>query len=102
MSHAGTILGITELEVERVVRHEDIKVYARPTNRPDCIHCGHAELKIKATYERTLKHTRQGYQLLSLQPRLCEKSGSKKHAFSSALRTPFLGSRFHHRAACHN
>ena len=66
MSHAGTILGITELEVERVVRDKDIKVYARPTNRPNSIRCGHAEIKIKATYERTLKHTRQGNQLLTL------------------------------------
>jgi transposase len=66
MSHAGTILGITELEVERVDRTDNIKVYARPTKRPDCIHCGHTEIKIKATYERTLKHTRQGNQLLTL------------------------------------
>ena len=34
MPHAGIILGISELEVERVDRQDDIKVYARPTTRP--------------------------------------------------------------------
>jgi len=66
MSHASTILGIRELEVDSVDRQGDIKVYARPKGRPDCIHCGGANLKIKATYRRTLKHTRQGNQLLTL------------------------------------
>lgn len=66
MSHASIILGIKELEVESVDRRRDIKVYAKPKNRPDCIHCGGANLKIKATYRRTLKHTRQGNQLLTL------------------------------------
>jgi len=66
MSHAGTILGISELEVERVDRGDEIKVYARPTKRPRCIHCDHDGVKIKATYQRTLKHSRQGNQLLIL------------------------------------
>ena len=66
MSHAGIILGISELEVERVDRQDDIKVYARPTTRPRCIYCRHRFVKIKATYQRTLKHTRQGNQLLTL------------------------------------
>ena len=66
MSHASTILGISELEVDSVDRQDTIKVYARPKHRPDCIHCGSSELKIKATYQRTLKHTRQGNQLLTL------------------------------------
>ncbi len=66
MSHASTILGISELEVDSVDRQDTIKVYARPKRRPDCIHCGSSELKIKATYQRTLKHTRQGNQLLTL------------------------------------
>ena len=66
MSHAGVILGITDLEVERVERDRGIKVYARPTKRPACIHCQHAGVKIKATHRRTLKHTRQGNQVMTL------------------------------------
>ena len=34
MSRVGVILGITELEVERVYRHRTIEVHARPTKRP--------------------------------------------------------------------
>lgn len=66
MSHAGIILGIRELAVDSVDRQDTIKVYARPTSRPNCIHCGGADLKIKATNQRKLKHTRQGNQLLTL------------------------------------
>ena len=66
MSHAGHILGISELEVDSVNRQDDIKVYAKPKSRPNCIHCGGSKLKIKATYQRVLKHTRQGNQLLTL------------------------------------
>lgn len=66
MSHAGIILGIRELTVDSVDRQDSIKVYARPTTRPSCIHCGGSHLKVKATTQRTLKHTRQGNQLLTL------------------------------------
>ena len=66
MSHAGNILGISDLEVERVDRDKGIEVYARPTRRPLCIYCQHDGVRIKATYQRTLKHTRQGNQVMTL------------------------------------
>ena len=66
MSHAGIILGISDLEVERVDRDRGIEVYARPTRRPLCIYCQHDGVRIKATYQRTLKHTRQGNQVMTL------------------------------------
>ncbi|SRR6056297_1053541 len=66
MSHAGLILGLPELEVERVDRNDAIAVYARPKKRPCCLYCQHPRNRIKATYERTLKHTRQGNQLITL------------------------------------
>ena len=66
MSHASVILGITELEVERVERDQGVKVYAKPTQRPACIHCQHPKVTIKATRQRTLKHTRQGNQVMTL------------------------------------
>lgn len=66
MSHAGLILGLPELEVERVDRNDAIAVYARPKKRPCCIRCQHPRVRIKATYQRTLKHTRQGNQLVTL------------------------------------
>ena len=66
MSHAGLILGLPELEVERVDRNDAIAVYAKPRKRPCCLHCQHPRVRIKATYQRTLKHTRQGNQLITL------------------------------------
>ena len=66
MSHTGVILGISDLEVERVERDQSIRIYARPTRRPSCIHCEHDGVKIKATRQRVLKHTRQGNQLMTL------------------------------------
>jgi transposase len=58
MSHAGSIVGISELEIERVDRNQAIHVWAYPRKRPACVHCQHAPVRIKASYERTLKHTR--------------------------------------------
>lgn len=66
MSHAGNILGLPELEVERVDRNDSIEVYARPKRRPSCIHCQYPKVRIKATHKRTLKHTRQGNQVMTL------------------------------------
>ncbi|ALC10931.1 ISL3 family transposase [Sphingopyxis sp. 113P3] len=58
------ILGLSDVEIVRVERRRDIRVWARPTKRPVCLYCGHGGLRIKATYERELKHTRQGNQIL--------------------------------------
>lgn len=66
MSHAGTILGISELKVEHIHRQDEIKVWAKPTKRPCCKHCHGERLRIKATHQRTVKHTRQGNQVLIL------------------------------------
>jgi len=66
MPHAGLILGLPELEVERVDNNDAIHVYARPRARPCCIRCQYPGVRIKATYQRTLKHTRQGNRLVTL------------------------------------
>jgi len=66
MSLASRIVGIPGLEVERVDRQKCIEVWARPANRPLCLHCGADHLRIKATYPRTVKHTRQGNQVMTL------------------------------------
>jgi len=66
MSLASRIVGFPDLEVERVDRNRGIEVWAKPVKRPSCLHCGHDQLRIKATYQRTVKHTRQGNQLMTL------------------------------------
>jgi transposase len=66
MSPVDTILGLRDILVQRVERRRDIHVWARPAKRPVCVHCTHSPLRIKATHQRTLKHTRQGNQLMVL------------------------------------
>lgn len=66
MSHAGAILGIKELIIEEVKCRDTIEVWAKPTKRPSCKYCDSDKLRIKATHTRTIKHTRQGNQLMTL------------------------------------
>ena len=70
MSPFESILGLSGLWIQRVERHKDIHVWARPTQRPACIHCQHEGVRIKATHRRTLKHTRQGNQIMVLHLRV--------------------------------
>lgn len=66
MSPIDSILGLKGLVVQRVERKRDIHVWARPRDRPACVYCSYAVVRIKATHQRTLKHTRQGNQLMVL------------------------------------
>lgn len=66
MSHTTTIIGIPGLQIERVRRSRGIEVWARPYRRPSCKHCDSPDLRIKATYRRKVKHTRQGNQVMTL------------------------------------
>src|SRR5690554_581718 len=66
MSPVNSILGIRDLVIDRVERRQDIHVWARPAKRLACIHCQQGSVRIKATHQRTLKHTRQGNQLMVL------------------------------------
>src|SRR5690606_25848734 len=59
-----SILGIRDLYIECVDRGREIHVWARPTKRLACIHCQRDTVRIKATHQRTLKHMRQGNQLM--------------------------------------
>src|SRR5690554_633519 len=70
MSPFESILGLSGLWIQRVERHKDIHVWARPSQRPACIHCQHKNVRIKATHRRTLKHTRQGNQIMVLHLRV--------------------------------
>lgn len=70
MSHAVSIIGIPGLQVERVKRSQGIEVWARPYRRPPCKHCHGQDVRIKATHRRTVKHTRQGNQVMTLHLRV--------------------------------
>lgn len=66
MSPIHSILGIRDVVIDRVERGREIHVWARPAKRLVCIHCQQGSVRIKATHQRTLKHTRQGNQLMVL------------------------------------
>ena len=88
MSHAGMIIGIPGLEVMRVKSKRGIDVWARPYRRQaSCQHCGGANLRIKATHKRTVKHTRRGNQVMILHLKVpkyhCQSCGRYfRHAFA--------------------
>lgn len=66
MSPVDSIVGIPGLVVQHVERKRDIHVWAKPRERASCPRCSAPSVRIKATYQRTLKHTRQGNQLVVL------------------------------------
>ena len=66
MSHIDSILGLSGLAVQHVDRKLGIHVWAKPTTRPPCVYCASDSVRIKATHSRTLKHTRQGNQIMIL------------------------------------
>ena len=67
MSQLDSILGMSQLAIIRSeIRGSTVHVWARPKRTPACLYCGHLGLRIKATYCRTLKHSRQGNRLLIL------------------------------------
>ena len=66
MSHVDSILGLPGVAIVRVDRKRGIHVWAKPTKRPLCIYCDDPTLRIKATHSRTVKHTRQGNQIMIL------------------------------------
>lgn len=96
MSHANKIIGIPHLEVERVDRNKGIEVWAKPSFRPNCKYCNGHELKIKATHSRTIKHTRQGNQLMTLHLRVPKYYCPMCHRY---FRHSFVGIRPRFRAS---
>ena len=66
MSPIDSILGLPGVQIQRVERRRSIHVWAKPTDRPQCVHCSSNSLRIKATHERILKHTRQANQIMLL------------------------------------
>jgi len=66
MSPIDSILGLPGVVIQRVERKKSIHVWARPSERPSCLHCANDSLRIKSTHNRTLKHTRQANQIMIL------------------------------------
>ena len=96
MSLAGTIIGIPELQIERIDHQKNLEVWASPARRPPCKYCQHNHLHIKATHQRTVKHTRLGNKVMTLHLRVPKYRCLKCHRY---FRHPFLGIRPRYRAS---
>ena len=64
MPSLDCIIGIAGIELESVLRTNNINIRAKVTFRPCCIHCGNFRCRIKSTFFRKLKHSRQGTRLM--------------------------------------
>lgn len=66
MPSLDNIIGLPGIELESCTREGIIEVHAHASFRPACIHCAHPEVRIKFSFTRTLKHSRQGNELVVL------------------------------------
>lgn len=60
------IIGLPGVELERAVEEDGIKIFVSCSLRPPCAHCGATRSRIKTSFDRKLKHTRQGNRLIVL------------------------------------
>jgi len=56
----ASLLGLPEFQVDRVEGVETVRIWARYQGQVSCPHCGSAELRLKDTMERVLRHTSIG------------------------------------------
>jgi len=96
MSPFDSILGLPGLAIVRVERRGDIHVWVQPKQRPACPYCADTALRIKATYERSVKHTRLGAHLMVLHLRVPKYHCKRCHRY---FRHQFAGIRPRYRAS---
>jgi transposase len=65
MPSVDFIIGLPGIELESV-EEKPLVIHATTRLRPACIYCGGAKCRIKASFLRKLKHTRQGTRLMEL------------------------------------
>lgn len=74
-----SIIGLAGIKLESATGEGLIEVKAHACFRPLCIHCGNSRCRIKSSFIRTLKHTRQGNRLMMLHVRshkyVCNRCG---------------------------
>ncbi len=69
MPSLESIIGLPGFELEKVRTTKTIEVGAKCRLRPRCMHRGHVKYRIKSSFVRSLKHTRQGNRLMILKVR---------------------------------
>lgn len=60
------IIGLSGFQIAKVRKEKTIEVIGRYVDRPSCAHCGAQGCRIKSSFWRRLKHSRQGNQLIEL------------------------------------
>jgi hypothetical protein len=60
------IIGLTGVEIESGSRSQRIVLEARFVGRTSCVHCESKRYRIKSTFTRKLKHTRQGTKVMEV------------------------------------
>jgi transposase len=66
MPSIDSIIGLPGVQIEEVETSSSIVVYAKTTLKPPCIYCGGKRSRIKSSFRRELKHTRQGNRVMIL------------------------------------
>lgn len=69
MPSLDSIIGLSGIELESACGEDLIEISAKACFRPACIRCGFFRCRIKASFVRVLKHTRQGNRLMVLRIR---------------------------------
>lgn len=64
MPSLDNIIGLAGVELESVEESDNIIVHAKSALRPSCSHCGGERSRIKSSFNRKLKHTRQGNRMV--------------------------------------
>jgi transposase len=60
------IIGLSGFQIQNVLKGKSIEVIGRYVHRPACAHCGAKGCRIKSSFWRRLRHSRQGNQLIEL------------------------------------
>ena len=66
MPPLNDIIGLPGVEIESVVRGQTTVVEAKFVGRTSCVHCEAKRYRIKSTFTRKLKHTRQGNRVMEV------------------------------------
>lgn len=66
MPYSNSIIGLPDVEIEAVRSNRTITVEARFVGRTACSHCEAKRYRIKSSFTRKLKHTRQGNRVMEI------------------------------------
>lgn len=75
------IIDLPDLKIEKITSDRNIEVTARIRKKPQCVNCGFKRIRIKSTFYRHLKHSRQGNRFIFVRLRSHKFYCKKCHKF---------------------